>query len=162
MVDPYRRALLAAAMSCWAVRSRAQAQRVAEIVLRASDGLPVLADANKMRATYIDFWASWCTPCKLSFPWMNQMHEQLGPLGLRIVAINVDRKEADAQRFLAQSPARFPIAMDAAGETAKLLAIQAMPTSVLVAADRSVLLTHRGFRLEDRADLEAKLRAALK
>ena len=118
--------------------------------------------ATEGKVVLVDFWASWCTPCKLSFPWMNQMHEQLGAQGLRIVAINLDRKEADAQRFLAQAPARFAIAMDAAAETAKLLAIQAMPTSLLVAADRSVLFTHRGFKLEDRADLEAKLRATLK
>ncbi len=162
MVDPFRRTLIAALLSAGAARSFAQVQRLAEIALRTSDGLPVLADTNKSRATYIDFWASWCTPCKLSFPWMNQMHEQLGAQGLRIVAINLDRKEADAQRFLAQAPARFPIAMDPAAETAKLLAIQAMPTSVLVAADRTVLFTHRGFKLEDRADLEAKLRAALR
>ena len=162
MADPLRRTLIAALLGAGAARSTAQAQRLAEIPLRASDGLPVLADTNKARATYIDFWASWCTPCKLSFPWMNQMHEQLGAQGLRIVAINLDRKEADAQRFLAQAPARFAIAMDAAAETAKLLAIQAMPTSLLVAADRSVLFTHRGFKLEDRADLEAKLRATLK
>lgn len=139
----------------------AENRRLPEIALRASDGLPVLADGGRWKATYIDFWASWCTPCKLSFPWMNQMHDSLAAAGLRIVAIGVDRREADAQRFLQQMPARFAIALDPASDSAKLLAIQAMPTSFLVAPDRSVIFEHRGFRLEDRADLEQKLRRAL-
>ena len=81
---------------------------VPEINLRASDGHAVLSDAattaGKWRATYVDFWASWCTPCKLSFPWMNQMHERYAAKGLRIVAIGLDRKDADAQRFLRSVP----------------------------------------------------------
>lgn len=156
-----RRTFLHAALLAGAAPAWAQTQKLAEIALAASDGLPVLADANKARATYIDFWASWCTPCKLSFPWMNELHEQLGPRGLRIVAIGLDKKEADARRFLAAHPARFPVALDPAAETAKLLAIQAMPTSLVIGADRGVRLVHRGFRLEDREALEATLRAAL-
>lgn len=156
-----RRSFVQAALLAGSAPAWAQPQKLAEIALAASDGLPVLADANKVRATYIDFWASWCTPCKLSFPWMNELHEQYAARGLRIVAIGLDKKEADARKFLAAHPAKFPVAMDPAAETAKLLAIQAMPTSLVVGADRSVQLVHRGFRLEDREALEAKLRAAL-
>ncbi|MBL8362776.1 MAG: TlpA family protein disulfide reductase [Rubrivivax sp.] len=156
-----RRSCVQAILLAMAAPAWAQPQKLAEIALAASDGLPVLADANKVRATYIDFWASWCTPCKLSFPWMNDVHEQLAPRGLRIVAIGLDKKEADARKFLAAHPARFPVALDPAAETAKLLAIQAMPTSLVIGADRSVQLVHRGFRLEDREALEAKLRAAV-
>ena len=89
------------------------------------------------------------------------MHEKLGPAGLRIVAVNVDRKEADARRFLEQWPARFEIAFDATAESARRLDIQAMPTSVLVDAERRILHTHRGFRQEDQALLEVRLRSAL-
>lgn len=166
MPDTTRRslaaALLAAASPAFGQAPKDSAVRIAEIALRASDGQPVLPDAPKARATYIDFWASWCAPCKLSFPWMNQLHDQLAGQGLRIVAINLDRKDADAQRFLQQNPTRFPVAFDPGAELATRLNIQAMPTSLLVGADRSVLLTHRGFKLEDRAELEARLRAALK
>lgn len=138
---------------------------VPEMQLRASDGHAVLSDAataaGKWRATYIDFWASWCTPCKLSFPWMNQMHERYAAKGLRIVAIGLDRKDADAQRFLRSVTARIPIALDPAGETAELLKVLVMPSSYLISADRKLLLTHKGFRLDDTAALEAQLKAAL-
>lgn len=150
-----------AATGLWPLRPAAADERMPEIRLRASDGQPVLAEAGPARATYVDFWASWCAPCKLSFPWMNEMHERLSGAGLRIVAVNLDRREADAQRFLQQIPARFAVAMDPAADTARLLDIPTMPTSMLVAPDRRVLFTHRGFRLDDRADLERRLRGAL-
>lgn len=162
---PSRRSwLVAAALAAALGPARAQVtagQRLPEIMLRASDGQPVLSDGGRWKATYIDFWASWCTPCKLSFPWMNQMHDSLAASGLRIVAVNLDRREADAQRFLQQMPARFALAMDPASDTARLLAIQSMPSSFLVAPDRRLIFQHRGFRLEDRADLEQRLRHAL-
>lgn len=127
--------------------------------LRSSGVLDVRALRGQV--VIVDFWASWCAPCKLSFPWMNEMHERLSGAGLRIVAVNLDRREADAQRFLQQIPARFAVAMDPAADTARLLDIPTMPTSMLVAPDRRVLFTHRGFRLDDRADLERRLRGAL-
>jgi len=163
--SPSRRSWLVAAATCAAFgRAAAQpaaVQRLPPIALRASDGEPVLAEGARWKATYIDFWASWCAPCKLSFPWMNQMHDSLAASGLRIVAVNLDRREADAQRFLQQMPARFAVAMDPASDSARLLAIQSMPSSFLVAPDRSLTFQHRGFRLEDRADLEQRLRRAL-
>lgn len=163
MPDASRRNLWSALLTAviWPCSLAQSDIRVAEIVLRASDGLPVLPDVPSARATYIDFWASWCAPCRLSFPWMNHLHEQLGPQGLRVVAINLDRKEADAQRFLLQNPAHFPVARDPDAELATRLNIQAMPTSMLIGPDRGLLHTHRGFKLEDRADLDVRLRSAL-
>ena len=89
------------------------------------------------------------------------MHERWAAGGLRIVAINLDRREADALRFLAQNPARFEIAFDPAGESARRLDIQAMPSSLLVGRDGTILSTHRGFRPEDAPVLEQQLREAL-
>lgn len=110
---------------------------------------------------YVDFWASWCGPCKQSFPWMNEMHAKYGPLGLRIVAINVDAKASDAERFLSAVPAKFAIAYDAKGETPKRFAVKAMPTSYLIDPTGRVTLVHAGFRESDRAELEAAFAKAL-
>jgi len=131
-----------------------------ELSLLAGDGRPVLA-SGPWRATYVDFWASWCTPCRLSFPWMNEMHDRYAARGLRIVAIGLDRHEADAHRFLQRTQPRFAIALDPAAESARQLEVQAMPSSYLFSAERRLLFSHRGFRLEDRAALERRLQAAL-
>jgi cytochrome c biogenesis protein CcmG, thiol:disulfide interchange protein DsbE len=129
--------------------------------LLGASGAPLLPAVGDGRVTHVDFWASWCTPCRLSFPWMNQVHERWAAGGLRIVAINVDRRRADALRFLAQVPARFEIAFDPAGDVARRLDIQAMPSSLLVGRDGAILSTHRGFRPADVPLLEQQLRDAL-
>ncbi len=132
-----------------------------ELTLHASDGLPVLAEGGAWRATYIDFWASWCAPCRLSFPWMNEMHDRFAGRGLRIVAIGLDRREADAQRFLQQAQPRFAIALDPAADSARRFDVRAMPSSYLVSAERELVFSHRGFRAEDRGPLEHRLQLAL-
>lgn len=132
------------------------------LTLQASDGHPVLQPGSRWKATYLDFWASWCTPCRLSFPWMNDMHDRYGAAGLRIVAINLDRKAADAQRFLQQMSPRFAVAMDPDADTARAFDIQAMPSSFLVDAELRLHFSHRGFRPDDRAALQARLAAALR
>ena len=115
----------------------------------------------KGKIVYVDFWASWCGPCKQSFPWMNDMHAKYAARGLEIVAINVDAKQADAERFLATVPAKFTVAFDAKGVTPKQFAVKAMPTSYLIDGDGKVLLVHAGFRDADRAALEAAIDNAL-
>lgn len=94
---------------------------------------------------YLDFWASWCGPCRLSFPWMNRMHEQWQGQGLRIVAVTVDRRREDALAFLKANPARFQIAFDTQGSLARNLDIKTMPTSLLVAPDGRIVHRHEGF-----------------
>lgn len=122
---------------------------------------PVQLDVLRGQVVFVDFWASWCGPCKQSFPWLNEMQAKYGARGLRVLAVNVDRQRADADRFLAQVPARFAVGFDPQGDVAQRYAVKAMPSSVLVGADGRVLQQHGGFRDDDRAGLEAAIVAAL-
>ncbi|MHB8475948.1 MAG: TlpA disulfide reductase family protein [Steroidobacteraceae bacterium] len=65
---------------------------------------------------YLDFWASWCAPCRQSFPWMQTMQDAYGAQGLRVVAVNVDQYRADAERFLAKFHPNFDVRFDPLGE----------------------------------------------
>jgi len=128
--------------------------------------LPGLSDAVNLAAlkgkvVYVDFWASWCGPCKQSFPFMNDLQARYRSDGLEIVAINVDAKRGDADRFLAEVPARFAIAFDAKGETARRFDVKAMPSSVLIDRTGKVVAMHKGFRDEDRKELELRIAQAL-
>ena len=122
-----------------------------------------LAEVQKTMGQYIyiDYWASWCGPCRQSFPWMNALQVKLGPKGLKVVAVNVDAKRADADKFLTHTPAQFTIAFDPQGESAKKLAIKTMPTSMLVNPEGKVLFVHSGFRAKEKEPLEAKIVAAM-
>jgi cytochrome c biogenesis protein CcmG, thiol:disulfide interchange protein DsbE len=133
----------------------------APVIALPGPGGPVQLDALRGQVVFVDFWASWCGPCKQSFPWLNEMQAKYGPRGLRVLAVNVDRQRADADRFLAQVPARFAVGFDPQGDVAQRYAVKAMPSSVLVGADGRVLQQHGGFRDDDRAGLEAAIVAAL-
>ena len=115
----------------------------------------------KGKVVYVDFWASWCGPCRQSFPWMNEMQGKYGAKGLQIVGVNLDAKRADADQFLAQVPAKFSVGFDAKGDSAKQFGVKGMPTSVLIGPDGKVLAIHQGFKDEDRKELEAKFVSAL-
>jgi cytochrome c biogenesis protein CcmG, thiol:disulfide interchange protein DsbE len=115
----------------------------------------------KGKVVYVDFWASWCGPCRQSFPWMNDMQSKYGAKGFQVVGVNLDAKRADADQFLSNWPAKFTVAFDAKGDTAKRFEVKGMPTSVLIGADGKVLAVHQGFKDEDRQELEAKFASAL-
>jgi thiol-disulfide isomerase/thioredoxin len=119
-----------------------------------------LADL-KGRVVYVDFWASWCAPCKQSFPWMNDMQAKYGPRGLSIVGVTVDKKREDADKFLATTPAKFLIGFDTTGKVADVYRPAGMPTSFLIGADGKVRAVHVGFRESDKVDLEREIEAAL-
>jgi len=122
---------------------------------------PIDLAAFKGKLTYVDFWASWCGPCRQSFPWMNAMQAKYGARGLQVVGINVDRQREDADRFLAEVPATFTIAFDTHGDSAKRFGIKGMPSSVLIGPDGKVLFMHAGFRDDERDALEARIADAL-
>jgi cytochrome c biogenesis protein CcmG/thiol:disulfide interchange protein DsbE len=123
-------------------------------------GLMSLADF-KGKVVYLDFWASWCGPCKQSFPFMNDLQAKYGSRGLQVVGINLDPKREDADGFLAKVPATFAIGYDPKGESPKRYAITGMPTSLLISADGKVLKVHSGFEDSHRKDIEAAIVAAL-
>jgi cytochrome c biogenesis protein CcmG, thiol:disulfide interchange protein DsbE len=158
--------LVAATWASPALTSTA-ATRMGEAAVLTGEQLPDLAGQlrslhdPRSAATWVDFWASWCTPCRLSFPWMNQLHERLGPRGLRIVAVNLDARRADAERFLAQHPAQFEVLFDAEGRLAARLQLKAMPSSLLLDGSGRESWRHAGFRAGEAAALETRLAAAL-
>jgi thiol-disulfide isomerase/thioredoxin len=115
----------------------------------------------KGKTVYLDFWASWCGPCKQSFPWMNEMQSRYGAKGFRVVGVNVDQKTDDAKAFLKTTPASFDVAFDQSGKTPKTYAIKGMPTSILIGPDGKVISVHSGFKNEQRAELEAQIQQAL-
>lgn len=113
------------------------------------------------KLVYLDFWASWCGPCRQSFPWMNEMQARYGSQGLQIVGINVDAKADDARSFLGTTPARFAIAFDPSGTAPRAYGVKGMPSSVLIGPDGKVLFEHSGFRAADREALESRIKTAL-
>ena len=120
----------------------------------------VCSDSLRGKVVFVDFWASWCEPCRESFPWMKSLHERYASKGLVVVAINLDKKRAAADDFLAKYPAPFQVAFDPAGKTAEAFKVAAMPSSFLVGPQGTILSTHAGFDPKKTGAIEALIQEA--
>jgi len=128
------------------------------LTLPTAGGETVALDALRGKVVYVDFWASWCGPCRKSFPWMAEMQKKYGPSGFTVVAVNVDKKRPDAERFLQATPAQFTVVYDPAGATPSAWNVKAMPTSFVIDAKGNVAVIESGFREENVAELEGRIK----
>lgn len=144
-----------------AVLLPAFAAGVPELTFTTATGEPLSLATLRGKVVYLDYWASWCAPCRQSFPWMEQMQARYGERGFVVLAVNVDRERAEAQRFLAASPAQFRIVYDPNGDTARLMKVKGMPSSFLIGRDGAIVSSHIGFRDTDRTPREAEIRTLL-
>ena len=109
------------------------------------------------KVVVLDFWASWCVPCRRSFPWMNTMQEKYGDDGLVIIGVNLDANDADAQAFLRETPAQFQIISDPDGTLAREHDVIAMPTSYIFDRNGKLVTRHLGFKVKRQEEYEALL-----
>ena len=107
----------------------------------------------KDKWVYLDFWASWCVPCRRSFPFMNRLHRQYNDL--RVIAINVDEFPEDAKGFLEQYPAEFRIIFDHKRVLPGVFNVKGMPTSLVIAPGGEVKAVHQGFNADGAAKISA-------
>jgi thiol-disulfide isomerase/thioredoxin len=129
-------------------------------VAGAADSLQVSDYRGKVLV--LDFWASWCVPCRRSFPWMNEMQQKYGDDGLVIVAVNLDNEASDAAEFLKAYPAEFTIAYDPTRKLARDYAVEAMPSSFVIGRDGTVIESHLGFKVAKIDEYEAAIVSALR
>lgn len=97
----------------------------------------------------LDFWASWCGPCREALPQYDKLYGELARTDFEIVAVNLDEDVADAKKFLGAHPVRYPIALGSAGAVPKLFGLIGMPTSYLVDRNGVVRLSYQGFKPQD-------------
>ncbi len=97
---------------------------------------------------FVDFWASWCGPCKLSFPYLRRTNVFYKGRPFRLISVNVDRVRADADRFLQTYGDGVPVIYDPKGEIAQRFEVKAMPTSILFGKDGRQRFVHAGFHAD--------------
>ena len=115
----------------------------------------------KGQFVYLDFWASWCGPCRASFPWMNTMQKDFGSSGFKVVSINLDAEREDADDFLEEFPADFDVIFDPNGKYAESYALLGMPSSYFYDNTGKLLFSHVGFNHKDAPELREKIKSVL-
>jgi len=115
-----------------------------EVVNRRATLEQALSD-HQGEVVYLDFWASWCGPCRKSFPWMNKIQARYQQQGFSVISINLDANKMLAEKFLIETPANFTVIYDPKGKIAKHFKIQGMPSSMLIGRDGKIKSRHTGF-----------------
>jgi thiol-disulfide isomerase/thioredoxin len=115
----------------------------------------------KGSVVYVDFWASWCVPCRVSMPALDAMYRRNRGRGFEVVGVNKDVSSAEAQRFLKRVGVSFPLVYDAQDAAAKAFDVKAMPSGYLVDRKGIVRSVHRGFTAETTAALQREIETLL-
>ena len=118
-------------------------------------------ESFKGKVVYLDFWASWCKPCRESFPWMNALLDKYPAERFTVITINLDADSAEMRRFLDQVPARFDVYHDPSGAIAEKFQLEGMPTSYLIDADGKIVNKHIGFYLRKKDEYESEIEVLL-
>ncbi len=113
------------------------------------------------KVVYLDFWASWCAPCRQSFPWMDALQARYGERGLTVVGMNVDPDRHSADEFLQAFKPRFQVLFDPNGSVAQSYSLMGMPETFLIDRTGAVRYKHVGFRLQDQASIPQELEKLL-
>src|ERR1700691_1714679 len=150
---------LAAALPASNVAAGATA---AAFQLPAAAGDPVSLAGLKGQVVLINFWASWCGPCRQEMPVLDQLYRKYKPAGFTLLGVNVEPKSADALAFLKATPVSFPILFDTQSKVSTLYEVAGMPSTVIVDRKGTVRYVHQGYKPGDESQYQDQIRSLLR
>jgi peroxiredoxin len=130
--------------------------------LPSRSGDSVSLQSLKGQVVMINFWASWCGPCRQEMPLLDQMYKRYSSLGFTLLGVNVEADVKDAEKWLAATPVTFPVLFDKENKVSKLYDVNAMPSTVFIDRKGNVRYLHRGYKAGDEGEYLNQIRALLK
>jgi peroxiredoxin len=128
-----------------AARAAAVGQQAPVLRLPTADGSYLSLADQKGTVVLVDFWASWCAPCRRAFPAVDQLFADFRSRGFRVIAVNLDEKREDATAFLVARPHEIDVVFDPRGDSARAFGLGGMPSSYLIGRDGTIRYAHEGY-----------------
>jgi peroxiredoxin len=160
MNNPVTAIVLAFALSGAALTVQADAINVPapDFTLESRSGDNIRLEDHRGEVVMLNFWASWCGPCRQEMPLMDDIYSRYQDLGFTILAVNVDENRDEALRFLDKVPVNYPILYDPESSVSELYEVPAMPTTVMIDRDGNARYIHYGFKPGYEDEYEAQIR----
>lgn len=133
-----------------------------DFTLASKEGSNMRLQEQLGNVVLVNFWASWCGPCREELPHLEQIQQKYADLGFTIMAVNVDTDRAKADILLKDIPVTFPVLYDTDAKVSKLYDVQAMPTTVLIDRDGNQRLLHKGYKSGDEVKYQQAIKALLR
>ncbi len=124
-------------------------QPAPDFTLKSMSGKNLKLSEQAGNVILLNFWASWCGPCRKEMPLLNELHKKYQPLGFTVLGLNVEQDTKLAKQFIDSRPVDFPILYDPANEVSSLYEVVAMPTTVLIDRNGNMRYLHRGYKEGD-------------
>ena len=123
---------------------------------------PLTLERLRGQVVMVNFWASWCEPCRTEFPLLDQMYRKYKGAGFTLLGVNVEPDAAKAEEFLARTPVSFPIAYDADSRVSQQYRVSGMPSTLLIDRRGQLRWVHRGYKAGDENEYLDQLRGLLR
>ncbi|MGN6527777.1 MAG: peroxiredoxin family protein [Burkholderiaceae bacterium] len=133
-----------------------------DFTLRTADGRNVRLDELRGQVVLVNFWATWCGPCREEMPRLNALYEKYRKSGFVLLGVNIDDNPATAIATAGKLAVGFPILLDTDKQVSKLYKLTDMPSTAIIDRDGRLRYVHRGFREGVEADYDQQIRALLK
>jgi len=131
--------------------------------LPSNGGEPVSLASLKGKVVMVNFWATWCVPCRQEMPHLQALYERYNGLGFELLAVNVEKENAEgARKWLEETPVTFPVLFDSSNQVTKLYKVQTMPSTVLIGRDGTMRFIHHGYKPGYENEYQTQVRALLK
>ena len=130
--------------------------------LAAMVGNAVNLSQYKGQVVMINFWATWCGPCRQEMPLLEQLYKKYKPMGFAMLGVNVEPDSSGATEWLKATPVTFPILFDTDSKVSKLYAVSGMPSTVIVDRKGQVRFLHRGYKPGDENEYLNQIRALVR
>ncbi|MEP7311332.1 MAG: TlpA disulfide reductase family protein [Pseudomonadota bacterium] len=158
----FTRALLVAGALALPGLALTPAGSAPEFQLAAMTGSSVNLAQYKGQVVMINFWATWCGPCRQEMPVLEQLYKKYKPLGFTMIGVNVEPDSAGAVEWLKSTPVTFPILFDTDSKVSKLYAVAGMPSTVIVDRKGQMRFLHRGYKPGDENEYLNQIRALVR
>jgi len=137
-------------------------KKATDFTVKSLSGENIKLSERRGRVVIVNFWATWCTPCKKELPYFNQLYGKYKHVGLEILGVNIDKTSAEAKKMSSALAISFPVLLDPSGKVSDLYQIRSMPTTYVIGKDGMVRHVHWGFGPDEPARYEREIRSLLK
>ncbi|MFQ5643003.1 MAG: TlpA family protein disulfide reductase [Thiogranum sp.] len=141
-----RAVVISGLLAAGAARADISAGPAPDFTLKSADGSNLRLSEFRGEVVMINFWASWCAPCRQEMPLLDELYTQYQPLGFTILGVNVEEDSTRARQMLRNIPVNFPVLFDNKSNVSKLYNVVAMPSTVLVDRDGNIRYLHQGYK----------------